>query len=186
MDGELVLGQMPDDGEGEADERYGGEQDVERESTGEKGDVVFIGRLDGSPDDTGDRAVPAAFTVHASGSSSSSGAGVAGRAARRRRRASSNRRRSCSRVLISASSSSSSAAASAWASASSSASFNSPRTSSTFSSASSFRFRRPLDTLRRAVSPRSVGANMKPATAPSTMPNKNAPKPPPRPDRSFA
>src|SRR5512145_3091030 len=119
MDGELVLGQMPDGGEGEADERNGGEQYVERESTGEKGDVVFVGRFDGSPDDTGDRAVPAAFTVHASGSSSS-GAGVAGRAARRRRRASSNRRRSCSRVLTSASSSSSSAAA-AWASASSSA-----------------------------------------------------------------
>src|SRR3989442_1676143 len=93
----------------ENDEGNGGEENVEREGTGEKGDVVFVGRLEGSPDDAGDRAVPAAFTIHASGSSSSSdaGGGTGGRARARRRRAASSRRRSCSRVAISGSSASS-------------------------------------------------------------------------------
>src|SRR6267143_1201784 len=177
VDGELVLNEVADDREDEPDERNGGEQDVEREGAGEKGDVVFVRGLERPPDDAGDRAMPAALTIHARGSSSSSAAGgTGGRDARaRRRRAASSRRRSCSRVVISGSSSSSSDSSSA----SSSASCNSPRTSSTFSSASSLRLRRPFVTLRRVLSPPSVGANTNPATAPSTIPNRNAPNPAP-------
>src|SRR6266550_78119 len=120
MNGELVLREVADDGQDEPDEGNGSQQDVEREGTGEERNVVFVGGLEGAPDDAGDRAVPATFTIHASGSASSP------------------------------------------------ASFRSPRTSSTFSSASSFRLRRPLVTLRRVLSPPSVGANTNPATAPST------------------
>src|SRR5712664_3709910 len=181
MNGELILSEIADDSQDETDEGNGSEENVEREGTGEKRDVVFVGRLEGAPDDAGDRAVPAAFTIHASGSSSSSdagGGGTGGRARARRRRAASSRRRSCSRVAISGSSASSSSSDS---SASASASFNRPRTSSTLSSASSFRLRRPFVTLRRVLAPPSVGANTKPATAPSTMPNRNAPNPPPPP-----
>src|SRR2546430_10669718 len=58
---------------------------VERKGAGKKGDVVFVGSLEGTPDHAGDRAVPAAFpsSIHASGSSSSSEAGgvTGGRAA---------------------------------------------------------------------------------------------------------
>src|SRR5439155_25293598 len=180
MNRELMMNEIADDGEHQPDEGNGSEQNVEREGAGKKGDVVFVGSLEGTPDDAGDRAVPAAFpsSIHASGSSSSSEAGgvTGGRAARaRRRRAASSRRRNCSRVVISGSSSSS-APSSEWASAS--ASCSSPRTSSTFSSASSLRLRRPFETLRRVLSPPSVGANTNPATAPRTMPNKKAPKPP--------
>ena len=72
LDGQLVLGEVPDDGEDEPDKRDGSEEDIERQGAGEKRNVVFVGRLEGAPDDAGDRAVPAAFTIHASGSSSSS------------------------------------------------------------------------------------------------------------------
>src|SRR5205085_327865 len=181
--GKLVLDQVGDDRHDERDEWDGGEEDVEGDGAGEKGNIVFVGGLEGTPGDAGGRAVPAAFTIHASGSSSwSGGGGTVGRARARRRRAASSRRRNCSRVAISGSSSSSSSASSdsSDSSASSSASFKSPRTSSTFSSASSFRLRRPLPTLRRVLSPPSVGANTKPATAPRTMPKRNAPNPPPR------
>src|SRR2546430_7215897 len=34
---------------------------VERKGAGKKGDVVFVGSLEGTPDHAGDRAVPAAF-----------------------------------------------------------------------------------------------------------------------------
>src|SRR6266850_4958 len=178
VNGELIVREVTDDGQDEPDEGNGREQNVERQGTGEEWNVVFVGGLEGAPDDAGDRAVPAAFTVHASGSSSSSDTGGAGGlvARARRRRAASSRRRSCSRVAISGSSSSSSSSDS---SASSSASFKRPRTSSTLSSASSFRFRSPLVTLRRVFSPLSVGANTNPATAPSTIPNRNAPNPAP-------
>src|SRR5438477_11389059 len=150
VNGDLILDEIANDGEDQADEGDGGEQDVERDRAGEKWDVVFVGGFESTTDDAGDRAMPAAFTsarpIHASGSSSSSDAGATGgvgRAARlRRRRAASRRRRSCSRVAISGSSSSSSSGSSP----SSSASFRSPRTSSTFSSASSFRLRSPLPT----------------------------------------
>src|SRR6266581_4181652 len=179
VNGKLVFDEVADDGQHEAHERDGREEDVKGNGAGEERDVVFVRGFEGSPDDAGDRAVPAAFTIHARGSSSSSAAGgvTGGRAARaRRRRAASRRRRNCSRVVIFASSSSSASPSSD--SASTSASFNSPRTSSTLSSASSLRLRRPFETLRRVVSPPSVGANTNPATAPSTMPNKKAPNPP--------
>src|SRR5256884_6192849 len=78
VNGDLVLDEIPDDREHEADEGNRGEEDVERDGAGEKGDVVFVGRFEGPPDDTGDRAVPAAFTIHASGSASSSDAGGTG------------------------------------------------------------------------------------------------------------
>src|SRR2546422_349346 len=180
--GELVLGEVADDGQDEPHEGDGREQNVERDGAGEKRNVVFVGGLESAPDDAGDRAVPAAFRIHASGSSSSSDAGAGdtgGLVARaRRRRAAPSRRRRCSRVAIFGSSSSSSSDSSD--AACSSASFSRPRTSSTFSSASSFKLRRPLVTLRRVLSPPSVGANTNPATAPSTMPNRKAPNPPPR------
>src|SRR6267154_5321264 len=94
MNGELVLGEVPDDGEDQPDEGNSREENVEREGAGEERNVVFVGRLEGSPDDAGDRAVPAAFTVHASGSSSSSDTGGTGGllARARRRRAASSRR----------------------------------------------------------------------------------------------
>src|SRR5205807_1379264 len=186
MNGELILREVTDDGQDEPDEGNGREQNVERQGTGEERNVVFVGGLEGTADDAGDRAVPAAFTIHASGSSSSSDTGGTGGlvARARRRRAASSRRRSCSRVAISGSSSSSSWSASSD-SASSSASFRRPRTSSTFSAASSFKLRRPLVIFLRVLSAPSVGANTNPATAPSTMPKRNAPKPPPPPLRSL-
>src|SRR5207245_2533409 len=99
VNGDLVLDEIPDDREHEADEGNRGEEDVERDGAGEKGDVVFVGRFEGPPDDTGDHAVPAAFTL-----------------------------------------------------------------------------RSPFPTRRRVPSPPS-GANRNPATAPSAMPNRNAPNP---------
>src|SRR3989475_3298270 len=110
--GELVLGEVADDGQDEPHEGDGREQNVERDGAGEKRNVVFVGGLESAPDDAGDRAVPAAFRIHASGSSSSSDAGAGdtgGLVARaRRRRAASSRRRSCSPVAVSGSSSPSS------------------------------------------------------------------------------
>src|SRR5258706_2450287 len=86
MNGKLVLREVADDGQDEPDEGNGSQQNVEREGTGEERNVVFVGGLEGAPDDAGDRAVPAAFTIHASGSSSSSDAGgTEGRAAPARR-----------------------------------------------------------------------------------------------------
>src|SRR6267143_1732486 len=67
VSGELVLREVADDGQNEADEGNGREQNVERKGAGEERNVVFVGGLERAPDDAGDRAVPPAFTIHASG-----------------------------------------------------------------------------------------------------------------------
>src|SRR5689334_1941984 len=91
-----------------------GKQQVERQRAGEKGNVVFEGRLEGAAGDPGQRLVPAAFGLHATGSSPSSGRGSAAPRPdapprlRRRRLASPNRRSSEARVVAGGSFSSSS------------------------------------------------------------------------------
>src|SRR5207245_1067635 len=174
MGGDLMLHQIANRGQEQRHERDDGEKQVERQSAGEEGDVVFEGRFEGAAGDPGQRLVPAAFGLHATGSSPSSGRGRAappllpGRVPRRRRLASPSRRSSAARVVAGGSSASSTR----WR--------RSP-ISPALSAARSRRPRRRRDSRPRETSPGS-GANRKPSTAPRLKPSRNGPNaPPPRP-----
>src|SRR5256886_6906598 len=157
LGGDLVLHQIPDHGEQHCDERDDGEQQIERQGAGEKGNVVLEGRLQGAAHDSGPRPVPAALGLHATGSSSSST--PPRRATRRRRLASRSPRVSAARA--------------GGASSSVSSEPTSSPSSSIFSAASS-RTRRA--SLVRDAAPAS-GANRNPSDAPITTPNRNGPNP---------